>query len=124
MTETLTAEQLSELETLAKCVDLDQYNLRICGAYHIALNEAAPALIAMAKALLKHESPAWDANERLNDAIEEQIARAEKAEAERDKYRYMAVRLAKMTEGRLSLKDSDQFAKDIAALLSEDPRHE
>jgi hypothetical protein len=48
--------------------------------------ECVEQLVDAIKTLTKerevYDTPAWEANERLNAALEEQIARAEKAEAE------------------------------------------
>jgi hypothetical protein len=79
MTDTLTTDQIAALE-MSLSSDTPLYSVS-------ALCVAAPSLIAMAKSFIKHESPAWDANERMNDTVEELIKRAEKAEAERDKFR-------------------------------------
>lgn len=85
MTDTLTAGEIIDLEILAMAAEISWSNPEICGRFHIALNAAYPALIAMAKQCVEQTEELDRANQicghHLGDALFHQ-ERAEKASAE------------------------------------------
>lgn len=141
MTDTLTTEQIEELEILAKSAEISWSNPEICGRFHIALNDAYPALIAMAKnsAEWRETAVTWLQRAEQAEIVSEDRAKtiatlrqiADEQQTEAARYRDIAVRLVKSLKlqqeawaGNRTLAYLSELLKiceepDIAALLSE-----